>query len=249
MQQLDPAAKFELGELFGRAVGLTLLGAFLGFLLALALHLALHSLGGLRLRKGAKNTFNVWIAVLVLGTATLIGAATGFTVGAARAALAVAKDIGPKVMQTSAEEALRNAGVKDLANFDTKRMRELLEQAGKADLPPLPGALAEGLRPELELSRAKLIEQAKAWLDDQSKDGPLVVADVIAMFWPKVLNELVTWEKHFRRAAIAHGVFWIFALEIILALLCALSRALRQPVETEAATPPKLPESWPPKPS
>ena len=240
MQQLDPAAQFSLGELFGRAVGMALFGAALGLLLALLFHVPLHALGALRLRRGAKNTFNVWLAIIALGTATLIGAATGLAVGAAHAALAITKDIGPKVLQTSAEEALRKAGVKDFAHFETARLRELLEQAGKADLPPLPGTLAERLRPEMEVSRAKLLEQAKAWLDAQSKDGTLDVADVVQQFWPKLLNEIVTWEKHFRRATIAHGVLWIVALEIILALLCAVSRALRAPVETESATPPKL---------
>ena len=149
-----------------------------------------------------------------------------------------------------------------LLDASPARLRELLEQAGKADVPPLPGPMperlrpemeywfiytpvflgsgAERLRPEMEVSRAKLLEQAKAWLDAQSKDGTLDVADVVQQFWPKLLNEIVTWEKHFRRATIAHGVLWIVALEIILALLCAVSRALRAPVETESATPPKL---------
>ncbi|NBR86427.1 MAG: hypothetical protein EB141_04595 [Verrucomicrobia bacterium] len=237
---VDPAAQFSMGELIGRAVGLTCLGAFLGLLLAALPHAVWQGCGLLRLRRGAKRKFSFGLALIALGTATLIGAATGFTVGVARAALVVAREIGPKVFQTSAENTLRAAGVKDFTSFDPARLRELLEQAGKAELPALPGELAQRLRPEMELSRAKLLEQAKAWLDTQSKDGPLAVGEVVATFWPKVLAELVTWERHFRVAAITHGVLWILGLEIILALLCALSRALRSPIETEAATPPKL---------
>jgi hypothetical protein len=217
---------------------LTLLGAFLGLLFALVLHVGLHALGGLRLRRGAPLKFSIWIALLVLGTATLIGAATGFTVGAARAALAVARDIGPKVLQTTVEEALRKAGVKDLAHFETKQLRTLLEQAEQAPLPPLPGALAERMRPELEAARARLIEQAKAWLEGRGPDGSLVVAEMVAQLWPRVLNELVTWERQFRRAAILHGLFWIVVLEVAVALLCWLSRVLRDPVKAE---PPPLP--------
>lgn len=172
---VDPAAQFSMGELIGRAVGLTCLGAFLGLLLAALPHAVWQGCGLLRLRRGAKRKFSFGLALIALGTATLIGAATGFTVGVARAALVVAREIGPKVFQTSAENTLRAAGVKDFTSFDPARLRELLEQAGKAELPALPGELAQRLRPEMELSRAKLLEQAKAWLDTQSKDGPLAV--------------------------------------------------------------------------
>jgi hypothetical protein len=237
----DPATQFSMGDLIGRALGLTCLGAVLGLVLAALPHTGLQALGLLRLQKGAKQKLALWLAVIALGTATLIGAATGFCIGVARAALMVARDIGPQVMQTSAENALRAAGVKDFASVTPAQVRELLEQAGKAELPPLPGELAQRLRPEMESSRAKLVEQAKAWLAAQSKDGKLAVTDMVAANWPKVLAELVTWERQFRHAAIGHGVLWILAMEVILAILCAGSRAMRPPVETPSPVPPKLP--------
>lgn len=236
----DLAGQFSVGELFSRAIGMVCLGGFLGFLLAVFLHAGLHALGFLRLRKGAKHKPSICLALIALCAAAFVGAATGFVVGVAHAALVVARDIGPKVLQTSAENALREAGVKDFANFDSARLRELLEQAGKAELPALPAGLAERLRPEMELSRAKLIEQAKAWLDTQGKDGPLAVAEVVTTFWPKLLVEMVSWERQFRRVAIVHGVLWVLACEVSLALFCALSRGLRAPVESETAIPPKL---------
>ncbi len=243
----DPVSQFSVGQLLGHQVGSTLLGFFLGLLLALTSHLPLHALGLLRTRAGAEKKFSWWLALLAIFLGGAIGALAGLGVGSARVALALAKDAGPKVLQETAEQSLRAAGVTNFSNLDVKRVRELIEQAGKAEIPPL--ALPfEKLRPQLELSRAKMIGDAKALLDAQAKDGVLAINDLAATLWPKVFDELVVWERLLRRVIIVMGVMWIAGVEAMLALVCFALRVLRKPSAPKPPTPPKL-ESWPPKPN
>ena len=243
----DPASQFSVGQLLSNTVGSLLLGLCLGLGLALMLHTTLHAVGWLRTRAGAEKRFSWWLALLAIGLGGVIGALTGMGVGGTRAVLVLVKDSGPKVLQETAEQSLRAAGLTNFSNLDAKRLHELLEQAGKAEIPSLAMPF-ERLRPQLELSRAKMIEDAKALLDAKSKDGALAIDDLAATLWPKVFDEMVVWERQLCRAMIVMGVLWIAGIEAMLALVCLLLRVLRKPQSPKPPTLPK-PESWQPKPS
>lgn len=236
---LAAAPQFEVGQLVAAAVGSLLLGALLAVVLAAALHAALHAAGALRTQREPKQKFSWWLAVLGVGLCAGIGGWTGLKIGVARAAVPVARDLGPKMVEEGLQQALRGAGLTNFAQLDVKRLRELVEQAESAPLPPLEFPGAEQVRPQIEEARAKLLPAAKTLLDAHAKDGKLALREVVTSLWPKLFDELAAWERRFRRWEIITGILWVVGIEAAVALGCLLVRLM---AKAPPARPPTLPK-------
>lgn len=232
-------SQVSIGQLLNGAVGLTLLGAFLAFLLSVAVHAVVHASGGLQTRKGAERKFSWWLSVFSVGLGVAAGGLAGLAVGAGQTVLALAqdKDIGPKTLQGELEKAARSVGMTNMAGLDVARLRKLLAEAEAATL-PLPEHL-ERFRPQIEAARARLLPAAKGLLAAHDSEGKLAMDEVVASLWPKVFDELVVWERRFRRAAITVGILCVAGIEAVLALGCLLMRLTREP-QAAAPKPPKL---------
>lgn len=237
---LDLGPQFSVGQLVAAAVGSMLLGGVLALLLAGALQVALHAAGALRTKKEAVLKFSWWLAVLGVGLCAVVGGWTGLKIGVARAVVPVARDLGPKMAEEGLQQALRGAGVTNFSQLDVKRMRELVEKAESAPLPPLEFPGAEQLRPQIEEARAKLLPAAKALLDAHAKEGKLALNAVVTSLWPQLFAELAGWERRFRRWEIISGILWVLAIEAALAAGCLVVRLTRKPPPTRSGTPPKL---------
>lgn len=237
---LAAGPQFVAGQLVTAAVGSLLLGLLLGLLLACVLHGVLHAAGALRTRDVAEQKFSWWLAVLGVGLCVVAGGCAGLKVGVARAVVLVARDLGPKMAEEGLQQALRGAGVTNFARLDVKRLRELLDQAESAQLPPLDFPGAEQLRPQIEEARAKLLPAAKALLDAGAKDGKLDLHEAVTSLWPRLFDELAAWERRFRRAEIIAGILWVVGIEAALALVCLLLRLRGKAPPARLATPPKL---------
>lgn len=216
------------------------LGVLLALLLGGALHAALHAAGALRTKRDAKQKFSWWLAVLGVGMCAVIGGWTGLKVGAARAAVSVAKDLGPKMVEEGLQRALRGAGVTNFVQLDVKQLREWVDKAESLPLPPLEFPGAEQLRPQFEEARAKLLPAAKALLDAHAKDGRLALHEAVTSLWPRLFNELNAWERRFRRWEIITGILWVVGIEAALALVCLLIRLTAKAPPERPAKPPKL---------
>ncbi len=241
LMQMNAGTSFQISveQLISGAAGLTLLGAFLAFLLAGALHAGLHVFGAFQTRKGQEPTFSRWMAVLGIGLCVLAGGLTGLTVGTGRMVLALAKDkdIGPKTLQGELEKAARSAGMTNMTGLDVKQLRKMVAEAEKATV-PLPEHL-EQFRPQIEEARTKLLPTVKSLLAAHDAEGKLAMDEAVATLWPKVFDELVVWERRFRRAVIIAGLLCVVGIEAVFALGCLTLRLTREP---QAATPkpPKL---------
>ncbi|PAW85421.1 MAG: hypothetical protein B9S33_09905 [Pedosphaera sp. Tous-C6FEB] len=236
---LAATPQFEVGQLVAAAVGSLLLGALLAGLLAAGLHAALHAAGALRTQRVPKQKFSWWLAVLAVGLGVVVGGWTGLKIGVARAAVPVARDLGPKMVEEGLQQALRGAGLTNFAQLDVKRLRELVAQAESAQLPPLEFPGAEQVRPQIEEARAKLLPAAKALLDAHAKDGKLALREVVTSLWPKLFDELAAWERRFRRWEIITGILWVVGIEAAVALGCLL---VRLTAKVPPARPPTLPK-------
>lgn len=212
-------------------------GMLLAALLAGLIYALLHCLGAWQTRAGAARKFNWWAALLGLGLAAVAGGWAGLQVGAGRAVVPMARELGPQMLKDGLEQGLRRAGVTNLVALDVGRLQELLAQAEQVALPALDFPGADRLRPQIEAGRVKLMAEARAFLDARDKQGKLALPELLAALWPRVFDELVAGERNFRRAAIASGVMWVVGIQIVLALGCWAMRTLRPPV---AGGPPKL---------
>lgn len=237
---LDAGSQFSFGPLFTAAVGSMLLGLFLALLLAGALHVALHAAGAWRTKRGAELKFSWWLAVLGVGLCAVVGGWTGLKIGVARAVVSVARDLGPKMAEEGLQQALRSAGMTNFTQLDVKKLREWVDKAESAPLPPLEFPGAEQLRPQIEEARAKLLLSVKALLDAHTKEGRLALNEVVTSLWPQLFVELAAWERRFRRWEIISGIGWIVGLEAALALGCLVLRLTRKDLPARPATPPKL---------
>ena len=242
----DVGSQFSVGQLIAWALGATLLGALLAVVLACVLHGVLHALGAFQTHRGVERKFSLWLALFAVGVCAVVGGLKGMAIGAARAAVAVARDVGPRMAEEGVQNALRQSGLTNFMQLDVTKLRGLVDQAGSAPLPPL--ERLERFRPQIEEARAKLLPAAKALLDTHAQGGTLDLKEAVAAFWPKVLAEMVAWERIFRGAMIAAGVLGVVGVEVAIALVCLVTRFVRQPL---AAKPPTLPksESWQPKPN
>ncbi len=236
----DAGSQFSVGQLVAGALGSTLLGVVLALMLGGVLHAVLHAAGALQTRAGAERKFSWWIAVLALGLGAVVGGWTGLKVGVARAVVSVAKDLGPKMVEESLQQALRGAGMTNFIHLDVKKLRELVDKAESAPLPPLEFPGAEQLRPQIEAARTNLLPTVKALLDAHTKEGRLALNEVIASLWPRVFDELAAWERRFRRAEIITGILWVAGVEALLALVGLVLRLTRKPHVPKPPTPPKL---------
>ena len=235
---LDASSQFSPGQLIAGALGMVVLGVFLALLLAGLLHAVLHVTGALLTRKGAEGKFSWLLALLGIGMCAVVGGWTGLKIGVARAAVPVARDLGPKMVEEGLQNALRQAGLTNFPSLDVAKLREFVEKAESAQLPPL--EQLEPFRPQIEEARAKLLPAAKALLDAEGKDGKLALSEAVAKLWPKVFDELTAWERRFRRAQIIAGIVWVVGIEAALALVCLAMRLTRDPVPSG---PPKLSEA------
>lgn len=236
----DAGSQFSVGQLVGGALGSTILGVLLALLLGGVLHAVLHATGALQIRKGAEPKFSWWLAVLAVGLGAVLGGWTGLKVGVARAVIPVAKDLGPKMVEESLQQALRGAGMTNFTQLDVKQLRELVDKAGSAPLPPLEFPGAEQLRPQIEAARTSLRPAVMAMLDSHDKNGKLSLNEVVTSLWPKVLDQLTGWERGFRRTEIKSGTGWVVGIQAVLAVLCLTLRlAQKQPIP-KPLTPPKL---------
>lgn len=235
---LDVGSQFSIGQLVAGAAGAVLLGALLAALLAGLLHAMLHAMGAWRTRTGAEKKFSWGLALLGVGLCAAVGGWTGLKVGVARATVPVAKDLGPKMVEEGLQNALRQAGMTNFAQLDVKRLREFVDKAESAGLPPL--EQLERFRPQIEAARAKLLPEAKALLDTHAKEGKLALSEAVTALWPKVFDELIVWERRFRRAEIITGLLWVMGIEAALALVCLMVRLMPKPHTPQPATPPKL---------
>ena len=233
----DAGSQFSVAELIAAALGLTALGGALAGLLAALLHALLHTAGALVTRARGEKKFSWLLALVAVGLAVLVGGWTGLKIGVVRAALPVAKESGPKMVEQALQDGLRQAGLTNYAQLEVRRLRELVDKAESMPLPPL--EQMERFRPQFEEARAKLLPAAKALLDAQAPDGKLVLSDAVAKLWPKVFDELAAWERRFRRWEIITGLLWIVGIEAIIAAVCLALRLTRDP---QPAGPPKLPE-------
>ncbi len=233
---LDAGSQFSVSQLVAGAVGVTALGVLIAALLGALLHAALHAAGGFQARKGAEPKFSWLLAVLAVGLCAVIGGVTGLKVGVARAAVPVARDLGPKMVEEGLQKALRQAGMTNFPSLEVAKLREFLTKAESAELPPL--EQLERFRPQIEEARAKLLPAARSLLEANAKDGRISLNDAVAKIWPPLFEELAAWEKRFRRATIVEGVVWVVAIELGLALICLAMRLLRDPLP---AGPPKIP--------
>ncbi len=245
---LDAGSQFSFGQLIAGALGVTLLGMLFALLLAGGLHALLHATGALRMQRSAEKKFTWWLAVLCVGLCGVLGGWTGLKIGLARAAVPVAKDLGPKMLEEGLQQALRDAGMTNFASLDVKQLRGLVDKAEATPLPPLEFPGAEQVRPQIEAARARLLPTVKALLDAHEQQGKLALSEAVASLWPKVFDELSAWERGFRRAEIISGIVWVVGIETALALVCLVMRLTQEPKSPGPPTPPKL-ESWPPKPS
>lgn len=232
--------EFSVGQLVAAAVGSALLGLLLALMLAGALHAALHAAGALRTKPGAELKFSWLLAVLGVGLCAVVGGWTGLKIGVARAVLPVARDLGPKMVEEGLQQALRGAGVTNFSRLDVKRMRELVDKAESAPLPPMEFPGAERLRPQIEEARTKLLPAAKALLDAHAKEGKLALRDAVTSLWPKLFDELAAWERRFRRWEIISGILWVVGIEAALALGCLATNLMQQSQPARRATSPKL---------
>lgn len=242
----DAGAQFSVGQLVAGAAGATLLGALLALLLGGLLHTLLHAVGVLRARPEKESKFSWWLAVLGVGLCVVAGGVKGALTGAARAAVPVAKDLGPKMLTEGLQQALRNAGMTNFARLDVKQLRELVAKSASAPLPPLD--YLERFRPQIEAARTRLLPAVKSLLEAHEQEGKLALDEAVTSLWPKVFDELVAWERRFRHAEIISGLLWVAGIEALLALVCTAMRLTQQSPASKPPTPPKL-ESWPPKPS
>lgn len=233
-------APFSYGQLVGQAVGMAIAGMLLAALLAGLIHGVLHGLGAWQTRAGAARKFNWWVALLGLGLAGVAGGWAGLQVGAGRAAVPVAKELGPQMLKDGLEQGLRRAGITNLAALDVGRMQELLAQAEQVALPPLDFPGADQVRPQIEAGRVKLLAEARVFLNARDKQGKLALPELLGALWPKVFDEVVVGERRFRRAAIVSGVMWAVGIQLMLALVCLGMRQVRNPSPSQ---PPTLPQS------
>lgn len=231
---------FSYGQLIGQAVGVAILGVVLAAVLAGVLHTVLHFAGAWRMRPGAGRKFAWGLAVLGIGLAMLAGGGAGWQVGVGRAVVPVARELGPQMLHDGAEQALRRAGLTNSASLEVGRLRELLAQAEGAVLPPLDFPGSAQLQPQIDAVKAKLLTEARVFLDAQDKQGRLALKDALAALWPKVFDELVAGERKFRRAAIVSGVMWVAGIEAVLAVVCLVMRLSRKPVSSQPPTLPKV---------
>ena len=236
----DAGSQFSVGQLLAGAVGSTVLGVLLALMVGGVLHAVLHAIGALQRRKGAEPKFSWWLAVLAVGLGALLGGWTGLKVGVARAVIPVAKDLGPKMVEESLQQALRGAGMTNFTQLDVKQLRELVDKAGVAPLPPLEFPGAEQLRPQIEAARTSLRPVVMALLDSHDKDGKLALSEVVTSLWPQVLDQLTGWERGFRRAEIKSGTGWVVGIQAVLAVLCFTLRLARKQHIPQPLTPPKL---------
>lgn len=234
---VEAASPFSVGQLIAGAIGVAVLGVVLAMLLAAALHAGLHAAGAFVTRPRGEKKFSVWLALLAVGLAALVGGWAGLQVGVARAAVPFARDHGLKMAEEALQNGLRQAGLTNFAQLDVKRLREFVDRAETMELPPL--QQLERFRPEIEAARTRLLPAAKALLDAHAKDGKLALGESLAQLWPKVFDELAAWERSFRRWTIIGGVLWVIGIEAVIALVCLALRLTRDP---PPAGPPKLPE-------
>lgn len=235
----DPGSQFSVGQLVAAALGATVLGVLLALLLAGVLHALLHAAGAWQTRRGVEKRFSWWLAVLGAGLCGVVGGWTGLKIGVARAVVPVAKELGPKMAEEGLQNALRQAGLTNFAQLDVMKLRELVDKAQSAELPPLDFPGAEQVRPQIEAARTKLLPAARALLDARAKEGKLALNEVVTSLWPKVYDELTAWEQSFRRWEIITGSLWVVGIEVLLAGICLAMRLTRDP---ESAGPPKLPK-------
>lgn len=215
-------------------------GMLLAALLAGLVHAVLHGLGAWQTQAGVARKFNWWVALLGLGLAGVAGGWAGLQVGAGRAVVPVAKELGPQMLKDGLEQGLRRSGITNLAALDVGRMLELLAQAEQVALPPLDFPGAEQLRPQIETVRAKLQAEVRGLLNARNKEGKLALPELLAALWPKLFDEVVAGERRFRRAAIVSGVMWTVGIQLMLALVCLGMRQVRKPSPSQ---PPTLPQT------
>jgi len=235
---LDAGSQFSVGQLIVGALGATLLGGLLAVLLAAVLHAALHAAGAFQTRPKAERKFSWLLALLGVGMCAVMGGWTGLKVGVVRAAVPAARDLGPKMVEEALQNGLRQAGLTNFAQLDVKQLREFVDKAESAPVPPL--AQLERFRPQIEEARTRLLPAAKALLDAHAKDGKLALHEAVGKLWPQVFDELTAWEQRFRRWEIITGILWIVGIEALLAGVCLAMRLTRDPLP---AGPPKLPKS------
>lgn len=235
---LEAGSQFSVSQLIAGAIGVMVLGVVLAALLAAGLHAGLHAAGALVTRPRAERKFSWLLALVGIGLAAVVGGWTGLKVGAARAAVPFARDLGPKMAEEALQNGLRQAGLTNFAQLDVKKLREFVDKAESAPLPPL--EQLERFRPQIEEARTKLLPAARALLDAHAKDGKLALNEAVAKLWPKVFDELTAWERRFRRWEIITAILWVVGIEAVIALVCLAMRLTRDPLP---AAPPKLPKT------
>lgn len=235
---LDAGSQFSVGQLIAGAAGATVLGGLLALLLAALLHAGLHATGAFATRPRPEKKFSWWLALLGIGLGAVAGGWTGLKVGVARAAVPFAQDLGPKVAEEALQNGLRQAGMTNFAQLDVQQLREFVDKAESAPVPPL--QQFERFRPEIEAARARLLPAAKALLDTRAKDGKLALHEAVSTLWPKVFDELTAWEQRFRRWEIITGILWVVGIEVLLALVCLVMRLTREPLPAGSPKPPRL---------
>lgn len=230
--------QLSIGQLIAGALGIAALGVGLGMLLAAGLHVGLHAAGALVTRPRGEKKFSVWLLLLALSLAALVGGWTGLQVGVARAAVPFARDHGLKMAEEALQSGLRQAGLTNFPQLDVKKLREFVDKAETVELPPL--QQLERFRSEIEAARTRLLPVAKALLDAHAKEGKLSQGELVAKLWPKVLDEITAWEQSFRRGTIIIGVLLVVGIEMVIALTCLALRLVRDPPR---GGPPQLPKT------
>lgn len=208
----------------------------LAVLLAAVLHAGLHAAGALVTRPRAERKFSWLLLLLGMGLGVLVGGWTGLKLGVVRAAVPLVRDTGPKMLEEVLQNGLRQTGLTNFAQLEVKRLREFVNQAEAAPLPPLDRL--ERFRPQMEEARNRLLPAVRALLDAHEKQGVIPLNAAVTQLWPKVFAELSDWEKRFRRREIISSILWVTAIELGIALACLTMRLTRDPLPV---TPPKLP--------
>jgi len=261
---MNPEPSFELGlnygALLGGAVLWTLGGLAVSILIACFCHWAGHELGLFRLKRIEEPRKVLW-SVVVMGVlfSTIIGGWTGCKVGVVRAGVSAVTTAGPRLLQAGVEKGLHAAGLTNSAGIEIKKLRELLDQAEKAELIPknLPDAdewlpHIEKYRPQIEEFRKKAIAEARGILDRHAKGDTFTVPDLVNALLPMLTGELAKWTRGFTRWEVITGFLWIAGIEGFLALMCFIVRCFSAkpkpgvPPASPPSNPPELPQKIPP---
>ncbi|MBI3878191.1 MAG: hypothetical protein HY300_19895 [Verrucomicrobia bacterium] len=235
---------FDLGLNFGQLIGSAALWVFAGFAVAMLaaclLHWIGHALGLFQLKRIEEPRKFLWsVALMGVFFSCIVGGWTGLKVGVVRAGGEAMTTAGPKLLQSGLEQGLRSAGVTNFTAIEVKRLGELLDEAAKAELPPMEFPGADKWRPQVEEFRRKAIGQARAFLDANEKRETLSLTDLVNDLFPRLSGELATWTQNFTRREIKSGLIWVAGIEGFLALMCLIVRCTSAKPKADAA-PPKL---------